>query len=125
VHVLRNVHGSIVTGGLLLDVHPLGLDFAVRAGARGLGFVDVSQFAEVLARMEDGVATILREGLLLELQSLRRHVVERFDSPEELLEEADGWEHLKLPGSVRRRLGGIEGSVELVDAVLYRLFRCT
>jgi hypothetical protein len=123
VNVLRNVHDSVVPHGLVLDIHPLGLDLAVRAGPRGLGFVDASQFAEVLDRMEDAVASIVCEGLLAEERRLRRHVVERFDTPEELLEEADGWENLRLPRAVRRRVACAEGPLELVDAVLYRLFR--
>ena len=40
MHVLRNVHRALVAGGRALDVHPVGTDIAVRAGSRGLGFVD-------------------------------------------------------------------------------------
>lgn len=123
MHVLRNVHSSVVRRGLVLDIHPLGLDMAVRAGPDGVGFVDVSQFAAVLDRMDEGVASIVAGGLLAEERTLRRHVVERFDTPEELLEEADGWENLRLPPAVRRRVQAAEGPLELVDAVLYRLFR--
>ncbi len=123
MNVLRNVHDSVVPQGLVLDIHPLGFDLAVRAGPDGLGFVDVSQFAEVLDRMEEGVGSIVADGLFAEERRLRRHVVERFDTPEELLDEADGWEHLRLPPAVRRRVRGAEGPLELVDAVLYRLFR--
>jgi hypothetical protein len=123
VHVLRNVHGSLREDAFALDIHPLGVDMAVQAGSKGLGFVDVSDFAAVLGRMEQGVATLVREGLLVELRILRRHVVERFDTPEELIEEADGWEHLCLPAAVRRRVAAASGRMELVDTVLYRLFR--
>jgi hypothetical protein len=123
VDVLRNVHGAVVTGGHVLDIHPLPLDFAVRVGQRGIGFVDLSRYADVVERMEDGVASALAAPLFVVERSLRRHVVERYDSARELQERADEWETLRLPPPVRRRLRESEGPVELVDTVRYRLFR--
>ena len=124
VHVLRRVHGALRPKGLLLDVHPLGLDFAVRAGRRGLGFVDTRKFAEVVEAMNEGVQQTVAEGLYEELRTLRRHVAERFDDAAEALEEADGWEHLRLPAAVRRRLRQAdEAPVEFIDTIRYRLLR--
>ncbi|HEY6835493.1 MAG TPA: hypothetical protein VI142_03400 [Gaiellaceae bacterium] len=123
VNVLRNIQRSVVPGGRVLDVHPLGLDMAVRAGARGLGFIDTQRFAEVVAAMNEGVAQVESEGLLRHLRSARRHVVERFDDPAEAIEEADSWENLRLPAAVRRRLAEAqERPIEFVDTVRYRLF---
>jgi hypothetical protein len=122
VHVLRNIHGALKDGGLLLDAHPLGIDFAVRAGPQGLGFVDARKFARVVAAMDEGVARTIADGLFEERRTLRRHVVEQFDDAVEALEEADTWENLRLPAAVRRRLRATrERPVELVDTVLYRL----
>jgi hypothetical protein len=124
VHVLRRVHGALRPDGLLLDVHPLGLDFAVRAGRRGLGFVDARKFATVVEAMNDGLEQTVSEGLFEELKTLRRHVAERFDDAAEALEEADSWEHLRLPAAVRRRLRQTdETPVEFIDTVRYRLLR--
>jgi hypothetical protein len=124
VHVLRRVHGALRPKGLLLDVHPLGLDFAVRAGRRGLGFVDTRKFAAVVEAMNDGVEQTIAEGLFEEVTTIRRHVAERFDDAAEALEEADGWEHLRLPAAVRRRLRQTdEKPVEFIDTIRYRLLR--
>jgi hypothetical protein len=124
VHVLRRVHGALRPDGLLLDVHPLGLDFAVRAGRRGLGFVDTRRFAKVVEAMNDGVEQTIAEGLFEEVKTLRRHVAERFDDAAEALEEANGWEHLRLPAAVRRRLRQAdETPVEFIDTIRYRLLR--
>jgi hypothetical protein len=124
VHVLRRVHRALRPKGLLLDVHPLGLDFAVRAGRRGLGFVDARKFAAVVEAMNDGLEQTASEGLFEELMTLRRHVAERFGDAAEALEEADGWEHLRLPAAVRRRLRQTdETPVEFIDTVRYRLLR--
>ena len=123
MHVLRNVHRAVRTGGRVLDIHPLGIDMAVRAGQRGLGFIDASQFALVIEAMDEGVAQVRAEGLLEELQTRRRLVAERYDDPDEALEQADGWTNLRLPAAVKRRLRAAdERPIEFVDTVRYRLF---
>jgi hypothetical protein len=124
VHVLRNVHEALVPRGLVLDIHPLGLDFAVRAGRTGIGFVDASKFAAVVDAMDQALAATIEEGMFEDVRSLRRHVVERFDNAAEALEEADGWTNLRMPSAVRRRLRQTDqGPVEFVDPVRYRLLR--
>ena len=124
MHVLRRVHKALRPKGLLLDVHPLGLDFAVRAGRRGLGFVDTRKFVAIVEAMNDGVEQTVSEGLFEEVQTLRRHVAERFDDAAEALEEADSWEHLRLPAAVGRRLRQTdETPVEFIDTIRYRLLR--
>jgi hypothetical protein len=123
VNVLRNVYQAVVPDGRMLDIHPLGLDMPVRAGPRGLGFVDTRQFAGVIAAMDEGVDVVRAEGLIRELRTERRQVVERFDDAAEALQEADSWVNLRLPAAVRRRLlEADERPVELVDTVRYRLF---
>ncbi len=124
VHVLRNVHGALRPGGLALDVHPLGLDFPVRAGDTGLGFVDASGFAPVVEAMDAAIERTIAEGLFEDVRSLRRHVAERFDDAAEALEHAEGWTNLRLPAAVRRRLRETRARpVELVEDVRYRLLR--
>lgn len=124
VHVLRHLQPALRPGGSLLDIHPLGLDMAVRAGSRGLGFVDASAFAVVVEAMNEAVERVVSEGLLEEVRVLRRTVIERFDDAAEALAEADGWTYLRLPAAVRRRLRAAEElPVEFVDTVRYRRFR--
>jgi hypothetical protein len=124
VHVLRRVHRALRPKGLLLDVHPLGLEFAVRAGRRGLGFVDTRKFATIVEAMNDALEQTVSEGLFEELKTVRRHVAERFDDAAEALEEADSWDNLRLPAAVRRRLRQTdETPVEFIDTVRYRLLR--
>jgi hypothetical protein len=124
VHVLRHVQQAVRPGGSVLDIHPLGIDMAVRAGSRGLGFVDASAFALVVEAMNEAVEQVVSEGLLEEQRTLRRSVVERFDDSAEALEEAAGWTNLRLPPAVKRRLcDADQRPVEFVDTVRYRLFR--
>jgi predicted DNA-binding protein (UPF0278 family) len=108
----------------MLDLHPLGMDFAVRAGERGLGFVDTRRFARVLAAMNECVQEVVDEGLYEEIRELRRHVAERFDTAEEALAEATTWEHLRFPRLLRWRLRRADAApVEFIDTIRYRLFR--
>jgi hypothetical protein len=124
VHVLRQIHTALRPGGLVLDIHPLGMDFAVRAGRRGLGFVDTRRFARVLAAMDEHVRVLVDEGLYKETRTLRRHVTERFDTAREALEEARSWEYLRFPLTLRLRLRLTNATpVEFVDTIRYRLFR--
>jgi hypothetical protein len=122
VHVLRQVHRALAPRGLLVDVHPLGDDFPVLAGERGIGFVDTRKFRGILEAMDECVRQVVSEGLFKELRTLRRHVVERYDTVLEVLEEADSWDNLRLPAPVRRRLQKTEATpIELIDTVRYVL----
>ena len=123
VHVLRNVQQAVRPGGRILDIHPLGIDMAVLAGSRGLGFIDASEFALVIEAMDEAVGQVVSEGLLEELHALRRVVLERFDDSAEALDEAESWTNLRLPAELARRLRAVEdGQVDFVDTVRYRLF---
>ncbi len=124
MHVLRQIHRALKPRGLLLDVHPLGVDFPVLAGELGIGFVDTRKFRGILAAMNECVEQTVAEDLFEELRELRRHVAERFDNATEALEEADSWENLRLPPAVRRRLQETDATpIEFIDTVRYRLFR--
>jgi hypothetical protein len=122
VHVLRQIHRALRPRGLLLDVHPLGDEFAVLAGGRGIGFVDTRKFRAILLAMNDCVREVVSEDLFKEVRTLRRHVVERFDTVLDALEEADSWDNLRLPAPVRRRLQETKATpIEFIDTVRYRL----
>jgi hypothetical protein len=124
VHVLRNVHDAVRPGGSILDAHPLGIDMPVRAGPRGLGFIDASEFKLVIEAMDEAVEQVVAEGLIEERRVVVRQVVERFDDPSEALEHFAEWENLRAPPTLKRRLREAhERPVESVDTIRYRLFR--
>jgi hypothetical protein len=126
VHVLRKVHRALRRNAVALDIHPLGIDFAVRAGVHGLGFIDTRKFRAVVEAMNEGVQETISDGLYDEVENVRRHVAERFDNASEALEEAGNWEYLRMPAAVRRRLEKTDESpVEFIDTIRYRLLRKT
>jgi hypothetical protein len=122
VHVLSQIHRALKPRGLLLDVHPLGDEFPVLAGERGVGFVDTRKFRGIVEAMNECVRQVVSENLFKEVRTLRRHVVERYETALEALEEADSWENLRLPAPVRRRLQETKVTpIEFIDTVRYRL----
>jgi hypothetical protein len=124
VYVLRQIHEALAPNGLLLDIHPLGDDFPVLAGERGIGFVDTSKFRLILEAMNEAVERSVADGLFEDLGSVRRHVVERYDSADEALAEAESWQNLRLPAGVKRRLQKTDAApIEFIDTVRYRLLR--
>jgi hypothetical protein len=124
VHVLRNVHEAVRPDGLVLEIHPLGIDMPVCAGRRGLGFVDVSEFAVIAEGVDAAVDGLVDDGLLDELARRERHVVERFDTGDEAVEELCRWEDLHAPEELLQQLREAEERpIELVEAVGYRLLR--
>jgi hypothetical protein len=87
-----------------------------------VGFVDTRKFRGILEAMNECVERTVAERLFEELHTLRRHVVERYDNATEALDEADTWENLRLPATVRRRLQKTDAMpIEFIDAVRYRL----
>ncbi len=122
MHVLRQIHRALKPRGLLLDIHPLGDDFPLLAGERGIGFVDTRKFRGILEEMNECVRQVVAEDLFKELGTLRRHVVERYDTILEVLEEANSWDNLRLPAPVRRRLQETKATpIEFIYTVRYRL----
>jgi hypothetical protein len=124
VYVLRQVHQALTPRGLVLDIHPLGDEFPILAGGVGIGFVDTSRFRQLLDAMNRCVEQMVEESLFAEWRDARRHVVERYDTVAEALEEADSWTNLSLPAAVRRRLEKTHANpIEFIDTVRYRLMR--
>ena len=122
MYVLRQIHRALKPRGLLLDIHPLGDEIPVLAGDRGVGFVDTRKFRAILEAMNECVRQVVSENLFKELGTLRRHVVQRYDTDLEALEEADSWDNLRLPAPVRRRLQETNATpIEFIDTVRYRL----
>ena len=124
MHVLRNVHQSVRPAGRMLDIHPLGIDMPVLAGGCGLGFVDASEFAAVVDGVDAAADAVVAEGLFEELESRERHIVERFDTPDEAVEELSKWEDLHPPAELIERVRTAEElPIDVVEAVGYRLFK--
>jgi hypothetical protein len=86
VHALRHVHGLLVPGGTLIDIHPLTEDH-VEAGNGPVGIVREPEWLDVdLPNSEAALRQTIAEGLFeLEVET-EYDVLEHFDRADELIE---------------------------------------
>jgi len=124
VHVLRNVHQAVRPGGLVLEIHPLGIDIPIRAGSRGLGFIEASDFAVVVEGVDAAVDALVAEGTLEDCETRKRHIVERFDTADEAVEELSTWDDLRPSDDLLDQVRTAEERpIDLVETIGYRLLR--
>ena len=118
MNVLRDTHQALVPGGDLLDFHPVVPPWAsVEAGGRTVGHIDEPDFPEQLRAAEAGMDEAVRLGLFRHVASRARRLREHYDDARELI---DTWE---LEGDLERRLRTVDGPVDVVDKVVFRLYR--
>ena len=122
MHVLRNAHRSLRPRGRLLDIHPWNADAPISAGGRGLGFVEVHDFAPLAEGVERSLDEAVSERWLRELRRVDRHVLERYDDADELLDAASDWETLRVAPATRRRVRAATGPLEVLWPVRFTLF---
>jgi hypothetical protein len=108
VHVLRNVEPSLKPRGLLLDVHPTADDSPIRAGGRGLGFVDARRFQPIVDATNAAVDSLVGDGAFEDVRRVEREIEELYLDPDELIGTADDWVHLRLPAATQRRIRAAE-----------------
>jgi hypothetical protein len=88
-----------------------------------LGRLDERDFFEIVRATEAGMDAAVAEELFAFEQELERDIVERFDTVDELFEQASGWVNIRIPDAVRRRLAAAKGPIDLIERVVFRRFR--
>jgi hypothetical protein len=119
VHALRNVHEALVPGGTLLDMHPIPPSTRVERDGMSLGEFDDSEFMELVAATEAG----LEEAGVFTLDAeLEFDWLERYESPEELLEDVKEWEGCRVPPALAERVRAAEPPLDIWERVVLRRF---
>jgi hypothetical protein len=87
VHALRHVHGLLVAGGTLLDVHPV-TEERVEAAGEQVGVIREPEWLTVdLPNSEAALRHAIADGFY-ELEAETAYdVLQHFDHPDELIEE--------------------------------------
>jgi hypothetical protein len=118
VNVLRDTHEALVPGGELLDFHPVVPPWArVFAGRRTVGFIEEPDFPEQLRATEAGMDEAVRLGLFRHVASRTRMLREHYEETSELI---DTWE---VGDDLERTLRDVAGPVDVVNKVVFRLYR--
>ena len=124
MNVLSDTRRALVPDGFLLDFHPISPPWPrVVARSETLGELRYDPFLDDLHATEDGMRETVRRGLFEHIASRTNDVAEHYDDPEELLEawldEEEDW----LSAELERRLRSTQGPVEVVERLVFHLYR--
>ena len=123
VDALRQIHRSLVPGGVLLDMRPGPTDSAVLAGGEAVGFLDESEFWRETEETDAALGAAVREGLFTSENEVYFDVVHSFENGALLLEEVGGWRSTQIPDDVVNGLGPGWPPFEVVEPCVLRRLR--
>jgi hypothetical protein len=123
VHALRQTHQALVSGGVLLDMHPVPPSTRAEICGESLGEFDDAEFMQLVANAE---AEIERGGLFTQESEVVFDYLERYDDPMQLLEDIkEGWEGCRIPAELEQRIREADEPVDIWERVVLRRFRAT
>lgn len=122
MHALRRIHRALETGGILLDMHPIPPSTRAEVHGESLGDFDDAEFMETVRVTENGLEETVRAGLFVFERELEFDWLERYDSGEELIEEANDWDGCKVPQAVAERIRQADPPVDIWEHVVLRRF---
>jgi hypothetical protein len=125
VNVLRDTHRALVPGGLLLDFHPIAPPWpsVVAPSGEELGELRHEPFLDDLRATEGGMAETVRRGLLERVGERTRDIATHFDDPREMLDEWLNEDEDWASPELRRRLEFHAGPVDVVDRLVFNVYR--
>jgi hypothetical protein len=124
VNVLRDTHRALVPGGFLLDFHPIAPPWPrVVARDEDLGEFRYDPFMDDLRATEGGMDETVGRGLFERAAARTHDIATHFDDTDELLDEwlpeDEDWASPEL----RRRLRSRTGPVDVVNRLVFHLYR--
>jgi hypothetical protein len=124
VNALSRIHRSVRKGGILLDLHPTKPFATVEAGGLSLGALDEREFMELVAETEARLGETVELGLFAFELAVTFDVLERFESPDELVRKVDeDWFGVSVPTEVARAVRAADPPFDIRERVLLRRFR--
>jgi hypothetical protein len=122
VNVLRDTHRALVPDGLLLDFHPTWPPWpSVVARGKRLGRLQEPNFPEELRATEGGMNETVRLGLFRRVAARIHEIREYYDNANELME---GWDDgVWVSPALERRLRATTGAVQVVEKLVFHLYR--
>ncbi len=123
MHALRHVHTLLVSGGTLVDLHPV-TEEQVEAGGRTIGVIEEPDYASVhLPNAEARLREAIEDGLYALEAETEFDFLQHFDEVEELIDAKK--ELLAVqPSLVRRIRAATPPFVNREHVVLRRLRAC-
>ena len=126
MNVLRDTHNVLVSGGLLVDFHPVAPPWpsVVAPSGEELGELRHEPFLDDLRATEGGMADMVRRGLFVRVGERTRDIATHFDDPNELLDEwlTEDEEEWASP-ELEERIRSSTVPVDVVDRLVFHLYR--
>ena len=124
MNALSRIHRAVKNGGSLLDLHPTKPFATVEAGGLSLGPLDEQEFIGLVAETEARLDETVERGLYAFEVAITLDVLERFESPDELVRKVDeDWFGVSVPEEVARAVRSANPPYDIRERVLLRRFR--
>ena len=124
MHVLRDTHRALVPGGWLLDFHPVAPPWPrVVARSGTLGELRYEKFLDDLRATEGGMAETVRLGLFERVAARAHEIAEHYEDADEALEAWEESDEDWLSERLERRLRATTGPVDILDRLVFNLYR--
>ena len=95
----------------------------VEAGSVSLGAVDEREFMHLVKETEAGLTETVRRALFALEEAAAFDVIERFDTADELVDKVNGWEGVRVPEPVARKVRSGEPPFDVRERVVLQRLR--
>ena len=123
VNALRRIHAALVPGGLVVDTQPVSPRPPVDAGPARLGTLDMSEWVETVAAVDELCARTVDDGLFSVEEERTFVVVDTFDSGAELIDDVPQWRGTKVSQALIERAAAASPPLAVSQEVRLRLLR--
>jgi hypothetical protein len=123
VGALREIHGALVTGGLLIDTQPVSALPPVETDSRQLGALDMRAWARKIRTIDGEVDDTIRAGLFELVATSHLRVTDDYDDGQELVDVTRGWPGTRVDDELARLVARTAGGVRVAQAVRMRVLR--
>lgn len=120
---LRNIHGALVPGGLVIDTQPLSAHPPIESASGTLGTLDMSEWSRTIATIDGQVQQAIDLGLF-ELERESSYVVtDDYPNGAEFVIVTREWAGTDVSDALAARVSPEQGRVRLHQDVRLRLLR--
>ena len=123
MNALREIHGALVTGGLVIDTQPVSALPPVETDARQLGALDMREWARLIRSIDREVDDAIRAGLFELVATSHLRVTDDYDDGQELVDVTRGWPGTRVDDELARLVARTAGGVRVAQAVRLRVLR--